>query len=82
MREHTQCPLSLHLLDGQVEEDECPGPPHPCTTVDQEGRGQGCRVLLADTTDEGDERHGIARDSVVRPGCVQHVGDRPLLFRL
>ena len=37
-------------------------------------------MFLADTMDEGDEGHGIARDSVIRPGCVEHVGDGPLMF--
>ena len=76
--EDTQSSLSLHLLHGQVQEDECPSPPHPGTAVDQEGCGQGGGVFLADTTDEGDERHGIARDSMIRPGSVEHVGHSQL----
>ena len=72
---HTQSSLSLHLLHGKVEEDECPRSPHPCTAVDQERGGQGDGVLLADTTNERDERHGVAGNSVIRPGGVEHVGD-------
>ena len=75
MLEDTQSSFCLHLLHGQIQEDECPSSPHPGTAVDQEGCGQRGGVLLADTTDEGDERHGIARDSMIRPGGVEHVGD-------
>ena len=78
--EDTQGPLPPHLLYGQVQEDEGTSPPHPGTAVDQEGRGQGGGVFLADATDEGDEGHGVARDSVVRPGSVEHVGDSQLSF--
>ena len=78
--EDAQCALPLHLLHGHVQEDESTGPPHPGTAVDQEGRGQGDRVLPPDAMDEGDEGHGVARDSVIRPGCVEHVGDSPLMF--
>ena len=76
--EHTQSSLCLHLLRGQVEEDERSRPPHPGTAVDQERGGEGGGVLLPDTADEGDERHGVARDSVIRPGRVQHVCHRQL----
>ena len=71
--EDTQSSLTPHLLHGQVQEDEGSSPPHPGTAVDQEGCGQGGGVLLADTTDEGDEGHGVVRYSMVRPGCVEHV---------
>ena len=78
--EDTQSSLHLHLLHGQVQKDECPSSPHPGTAVDKEGCGQRGGVLLADTTDERDERHGIARDSMIRPGGVEHVGDCSLLL--
>ena len=38
------------------------------TAVDQEGCGQRGGVLLADTTDERDEGHGVVRYFMVRPG--------------
>ena len=70
--EDTQSSLTPHLLHGQVQEDEGSSPPHPGTAVDQEGCGQRGRVLLADTTDERDDGHGVVRYSMVRPGCVEH----------
>ena len=72
MLEDTQSSLTPHLLHGQVQEDEGSSPPHPGTAVDQEGCGQRGGVLLADTTDERDEGHGVVRYSMVRPGCVEH----------
>ena len=72
MLEDTQRSLTPHQLHDQVQEDEGSSPPHPGTAVDQEGCGQRGGVLLADTTDERDEGHGVVRYSMVRPGCVQH----------
>ena len=80
--EDTQSSLTPHLLHGQVQEDEGSSPPHPGTAVDQEGCGQRGGVLLADTTDERDEGHGVVRYSMVRPGCVEHVGHCQLLLWL
>ena len=82
MLEDTQSSLTPHLLHGQVQEDEGSSPPHPGTAVDQEGCGQRGGVLLADTTDERDEGHGVVRYSMVRPGCVEHVGHCQLLLWL
>ena len=80
MLEDTQSSLTPHLLHGQVQEDEGSSPPHPGTAVDQEGCGQRGGVLLVDTTDERDEGHGVVRYSMVRPGCVEHVGHCQLLL--
>ena len=77
--EDTQSSLTPHLLHGQVQEDEGSSPPHPGTAVDQEGCGQRGGVLLAHTMDEGDKGHGVARYSMVRPGCVEHVRHYQLL---
>ena len=73
MLEDTQSSLTPHLLHGQVQEDEGSSPPHPGTAVDQEGCSQRGGVLLADTTDERNEGHGVVRYSMVRPSCVEHV---------
>ena len=82
MFEDTQSSLTPHLLHGQVQEDEGSSPPHPGTAVDQEGCGQRGGVLLVDTTDERDEGHGVVRYSMVRPGCVEHVGHcQPLVWK-
>ena len=71
--EHTQGPLLPHLLHHQVQQDEGASPAHPSTAVDQQGLGLGGRVLLPDPPDEGDERHCIAWNSMIRPGSVVHV---------
>ena len=70
---HTQSSLTPHLLHDPVQEDEGTSPTHPSTAVDQQGWVQGGWVLFPDSPDEGDERHGIARHSMVWPGCVVHV---------
>ena len=75
---HTQCALSLHLLHDSVQEDEGPSAAHPCTAVDQEGLVQAGWVLSADSPDEGDDGHGVARDSMVWPGSVVHVSHTQL----
>ena len=53
--EDAHCPLTPHLLEGQVQEDEGTGPPNPGTAVDEERCCQRGRVHLADTAEEGDE---------------------------
>ena len=57
--------LGGNLLQHGVQEDEGPGPAHPCTAVDQHG---GLRaVVLSQTTDEGDECSGKLGHSVIWP---------------
>ena len=59
--EDTQC---MCLLHHRVQEDDGASAANPHTAVYQERQVQVSWVLLADTMDEGDYRHGIAGHSM------------------
>ena len=76
--EDTQSALSLDLLHHRVQEDEGASAAHPRTAVHQERQVHVGWVLLANTMDKRDDRHGIAGHAVVRPGSVVHMSHSQL----
>ena len=74
--------LSLQNLQHDVQDNESPSPPHPCTAVNEQGRRVRGEVRLADVPDEPQESCGIARNTVVGPGLEVVVDYVPLLFSL
>ena len=53
--EDTESALSLHLLHHTVQQDEGASTTNSCTAVDQQWLVQVGWVLLADSTDEGND---------------------------
>ena len=57
----------LHSLQHAIQYNKRSCPPHPCTTVHQEGARVRVRMNGANTSDEIDEHNSILRYPVVRP---------------
>ena len=70
---NTERSLHLYLLNHGVQEDEGACATDSCTAVHQQWLVQCDWMLLTDTVDKVDERHGILWYSVVRPCCVVEV---------
>ena len=64
----------LDPLQHGIQCDECPCPPHPCTTVDKQGPAQVLVVTFLNSSDEGDEGSGKLGDSMVRPRSEVKLG--------
>ena len=71
----TESTLCSHLLYHDIQKNEGTCTANSCTAVHQQWLVQGWRVLLSNTRDKIDKRHGILWDSMVRPGCVVKMCD-------